>query len=84
MQITFQMIVKHFLLQHNSFTMAFWMIKTSLMQTLETGIVSTPINSDQEISISEQIDDSSDISEESFVERVCMWSVAHSVFWNFK
>ena len=41
-------------------------------------IVPTPINSDYEVSISEQIGDSSDISEESF-EESCTWSVAHSV-----
>ena len=66
MQITFQMIVKHFLLQHNSFTVAFLMIKTLLMKTLDQ--VLYPHLLIQTIRVPfEQIDDS---SEESFEERV--------------
>ena len=74
MQITFQMIVKHFLLQNNSFTLAFFNDQNLTYEHFRPSIVSTPINSDHEVSIFEQIDNS---SEESFEERVAhgLWCV---------
>ena len=60
------MIVKHFLLQHK-FHNSLFDDQNLTYDNFRPSIVSTPINSDHEVSIFEQIDDS---SEESFEGRV--------------
>ena len=60
------MIVKHFLLQ-NKFHSSLFDDQNLTYEHFRPSIVSTPINSDHQVSIFEQIDDS---FEESFEERV--------------
>ena len=52
-------------------------------ENFRPSIVSTPSNSDHEVSISEQIDDSSDISEDSLRKELHMVCDTFSP-WNFK
>ena len=66
MQITFQMIVK-LSASAQQFHNSLFNDQNLTYVNFRPSIVSTPINSDHEVSIFEQIDDS---SEESFEERV--------------